>query len=59
MTLIDPLLASILVCPVDHGSLEDDVALSRLVCAECGRSYPVRNGVPVMLIEEAERGDDD
>lgn len=54
MPLIDPVLASILVCPVDHGDLSEDEARSRLVCAVCGRAYPVTDGIPIMLIEEAE-----
>ena len=57
--MIDPLLSSILVCPADHGSLSEDLAAARLVCAECGRRYPVRDGVPIMLIEQAESGDDE
>jgi hypothetical protein len=57
--MIDPLLSSILVCPADHGSLTENVARSRLICSECGRRYPVRDGVPIMLIEQAESDDDD
>lgn len=56
MTLIDPNLAQILVCPVDHGDLDQDEAASKLVCTQCGRRYPVRDGIPVMLIDEAEGG---
>jgi len=59
MSLIDPALAEILVCPVDHADLEQDEATSRLVCTECGRRYPVHDGIPVMLIEEAEGGPDE
>jgi uncharacterized protein YbaR (Trm112 family) len=58
MSLIDPALAEILVCPVDHGGLEEDVPASRLVCTSCGRRYPVREGIPVMLVEEAELADE-
>ncbi len=45
-------LLDILVCPVDKSKvkLEGD----RLVCTECGRRYPVRDGIPIMLEEEAE-----
>ncbi len=45
-------LLDILVCPVDKAkvTLEGD----RLVCEQCGRAYPVRDGIPVMLEEEAE-----
>ncbi|MGQ0847923.1 MAG: Trm112 family protein [Actinomycetota bacterium] len=54
MGLIDPILAEILVCPVDHGDLDQDQEASRLVCRDCGRRYPVEDGIPVMLVEEAE-----
>jgi hypothetical protein len=50
MSLIDPQLAAILVCPVD---------MSHLVCTQCGRRYPVQDGIPVMLVEEAEGGPDE
>ena len=59
MSLIDPILAEILVCPVDKGSLSPDEIESRLECVVCGRRYPVRDGIPVMLVEEAEGGPDD
>lgn len=52
--MIDPELRALLVCPADHGSLTDDVAASRLVCSVCGRRYPVIDGIPVMLLDEAE-----
>lgn len=56
MSLIDPSLAAILVCPVDKADLTEDEADSRLVCAQCGRRYPVRDGIPIMLIDQAEGG---
>lgn len=56
MSLIDPALAAILVCPADKGDLSEDAEASRLVCTVCGRRYPVRDGIPVMLVEEAEGG---
>lgn len=59
MSLIDPDLAEVLVCPVDKSQLEEDSAAARLVCTECGRRYPVRDGVPIMLVEEAEGGPDE
>lgn len=58
MSLIDPTLAAILVCPVDKAALGEDVAAQRLVCTLCGRRYPVRDGIPVMLVEQAEGGPD-
>ncbi len=59
MSLIDEELAAVLVCPVDHGDLEEDVAAERLVCTMCGRRYPVRDGIAVMLVAEAEGGSDE
>ncbi|MCH8984086.1 MAG: Trm112 family protein [Acidobacteria bacterium] len=56
MSLIDPSLAAILVCPVDKADLTEDEAASRLVCQQCGRRYPVRDGIPIMLIDQAEGG---
>ncbi|HSJ82642.1 MAG TPA: Trm112 family protein [Acidimicrobiia bacterium] len=59
MSLIDPQLAAILVCPVDKSDLSEDEATSHLVCTKCGRRYPVQDGIPVMLVEEAEGGPDE
>jgi uncharacterized protein YbaR (Trm112 family) len=50
---IDKQLLDILVCPADHGALREEG--DRLVCGRCRRRYPVRDGIPVMLIEEAEQ----
>jgi uncharacterized protein YbaR (Trm112 family) len=58
MSLIHPDLAVVLVCPVDKGELTEDVEASRLVCKTCSREYPVRDGIPIMLIDEAD-GDSD
>jgi hypothetical protein len=52
MSLIDPKLAEILVCPVDHGELDENEVKSTLDCQTCGREYPVENGIPVMLVTE-------
>lgn len=54
MSLIDETLAAVLVCPADKADLIQDVEEERLVCTECGRRYPVRDGIPIMLVEEAE-----
>ncbi len=59
MSLIHPDLAAVLVCPVDKGELVEDLDASRLVCSRCNRRYPVRDGIPVMLIDEAEGGPDE
>lgn len=49
---IDPQLLAILACPVDHMPVTDQE--THLVCSSCGRRYPIRDGIPVMLVEEAE-----
>jgi len=50
--LISKELLAILACPLckEEVHLEED----RIVCEECGRRYPIRDGIPVMLIDEAE-----
>jgi uncharacterized protein len=52
MNLIDPGLAEILVCTVCHGELEQNEKNSTLVCSDCGRTYPVEDGIPNMLVGE-------
>ena len=49
---VDKELLEILACPVDHAPVREEG--DRLVCGQCKRRYPVRDGIPVMLIEEAE-----
>jgi uncharacterized protein YbaR (Trm112 family) len=52
-----PELLEILACPNCHGSLAVDHDRDELVClaADCGLAYPVRQGIPVLLIDEARR----
>lgn len=50
---LDPELLEILACPVCHASLRVDDPASTLVCTGCGRAYPVRDDIPVLLIDEA------
>ena len=50
---LDPTLLEVLVCPVTHGPLEYDRARNELVSRQLGRAFPVRAGVPVMLMDEA------
>lgn len=50
---IDPRLLEILICPACHGAVRETEAERGLACLECGRVYPVRDGIPVMLPEEA------
>lgn len=56
MTL-DPELLAVLVCPVTREPLRYDEERRELVSAAAGLAYPVRDGVPVMLVEEARRLD--
>ncbi|MGY1693488.1 MULTISPECIES: Trm112 family protein [unclassified Geodermatophilus] len=51
---LDPVLLGILACPDTHHSpLTVDEAAGELVCDTCGRAYPVRDGIPVLLLDEA------
>ncbi len=46
-------LIELLVCPADHGEIEYKDRRNLIICKVCGRQYPVRDNIPVMLIEEA------
>jgi uncharacterized protein YbaR (Trm112 family) len=46
-------LLEILVCPADHAKLELKPDRSGLKCVDCKRVYPIRDDIPVMLIDEA------
>lgn len=50
---VDPRLLEILVCPVTHGPLVYDRARQELVSRGARLAYPIRDGVPIMLPEEA------
>ena len=50
---IDPKLLEILVCPVTKGPLTYDREKQELISEQCKRAYPIRDGIPVMLVEEA------
>ena len=50
---IDPRLLEVLVCPVTHGRLDYDRARGELVSRSARLAYPIRDGVPIMLPEEA------
>ncbi len=51
--VIDPRLLEVLVCPVTRGPLRWDAAAQELVSDQAGLAYPVRDGIPVMLPDEA------
>ncbi len=50
---VDPKLLEILVCPKCKGELRYDEQKDELVCEQCKLAYEVRDGIPVMLIDEA------
>ncbi len=50
---LDPRLLEILVCPLTRGPLLYDREHSELISAKAGLAYPIRNGIPIMLAEEA------
>jgi uncharacterized protein YbaR (Trm112 family) len=51
--MIDKRLLSILVCPVSKAPVEYDKEKDELICRASGLAYPVRDGIPVMLENEA------
>ncbi len=57
-TEIDPRLLEILVCPLTKGPLTYDRARQELVSVQAGLAYPVRDGIPIMLADEARPLDD-
>ncbi len=56
--LVDPKLLEILVCPLTKGPLEYDAAKQELISRSAKLAYPIRDGIPIMLPEEARRIED-
>jgi len=56
---LDQKLLDILVCPVTKGPLTWDREASELISEQAGVAYPVRDGIPIMLIDEARKLDAD
>lgn len=56
---IDPKLLEILVCPVTKGPLRYDAGAQELVSEQANLAYPIRDGIPIMLVDEARRLDGD
>ena len=52
-TRVDPKLLEILVCPLTKGSLDYDAARQELISRSAKLAYPIRDGIPIMLPEEA------
>jgi uncharacterized protein YbaR (Trm112 family) len=55
---VDPKLLEILVCPVTKAPLRYDRQRQELISLEAGLAYPIRDGIPIMLVDEARRLDD-
>jgi len=57
-SVIDPRLLEILVCPLTKGPLRYDADAGELVSEQAGLAFPIRDGIPIMLVDEARRLDD-
>jgi len=55
MTMLDQKLLDILICPVSKGTLVYDKEANELISKEAGIAYPIKDGIPVMLPEEARK----
>jgi|TARA_B110000977_G_scaffold58435_1_gene79449 uncharacterized protein YbaR (Trm112 family) len=55
MTVLDKKLLNILICPVSKSALTYDHENNELISEESGLAYPVRDGIPVMLPDEARK----
>ena len=56
---IDPRLLEILVCPLSKAPLRYDREAQELISEESALAYPIRDGIPIMLVDEARRLRDD
>jgi uncharacterized protein len=56
---IDPKLLEILVCPLTKAPLRYDRGTQELISDEAGLAYPIRDGIPIMLVDEARKLRDD
>ena len=52
---IDPKLLEILVCPATKVPLKYDSAAQELISEQAGLAYPIRDGIPIMLVDEARK----
>lgn len=53
MTVTDPKLLEVLVCPVTRETLEFDKENQELVSKKAGLAFPIRDGIPILLVDEA------
>jgi uncharacterized protein YbaR (Trm112 family) len=56
---VDPKLLEILVCPLTKGPLRYDAKAQELISEQAGLAYPIRDGIPIMLADEARTIGDD
>tara|TARA_B100000925_G_C21724493_1_gene352386 strand:+ start:323 stop:541 length:219 start_codon:yes stop_codon:yes gene_type:complete len=56
---VDPRLLDVLVCPLTRSALHYDRARQELISQQARKAFPVRDGVPIMLVEEARDLNDD
>ena len=56
---VDPKLLEILVCPLTKGELRYDRQRQELISEQARLAYPIRDGIPIMLVDEARSLDDD
>jgi uncharacterized protein YbaR (Trm112 family) len=56
---VDPKLLELLVCPLTKGPLRYDRERQELISEQAGLAYPIRDGIPVMLVDEARPIDED
>lgn len=52
---VNPELIELLVCPACHGGIEYKDRRNLIICGNCGLHYPVRDNIPIMLVDEATR----
>ncbi|MGY9062791.1 MAG: Trm112 family protein [Rhodospirillales bacterium] len=55
---VDTKLLEILVCPLTKGPLDYDASAQELISKSAGLAFPIRDGIPIMLIDEAREIDD-
>ena len=56
---VDPKLLEILVCPLTKGTLNYDPKAQELISEQAGLAFPIHDGIPIMLVDEARPLDDD
>lgn len=53
--MFDSEILNFLVCPACHGAFAWDYEKSELICCECELAYPIRDGIPVLLADQARK----